>query len=141
MINDSLASRFNAYIPEVLLVTEPAIAAEILDFINASVVSIDFDYINSAESAEDVISKSLNNQIINTSANFIQNIIRFGKQCDPDFNILKSYYSEGVLSILLSNDRFKCLIALAYLNAGHASFIATSLKIKETNNGNANAVQ
>ena len=137
MINDALANRMNAYVPEVLLVVEDTTRAELLNFINASAVSIDFNYIMSMETADDVISKSLSQQTITVCNNFIQNVNRFGKQCDPDKLIIRDYYPEGIIEMLHNDSRFKCLIALAYLNAAHASLIAAQIPpLKEPRNAN-----
>lgn len=138
MINDALASRLNAYIPEVLLVTEGDVRNDILNFINASVVSVDFEYIISPDTADSVISKSISQKTVDTCSNFIQNVTRYGKLCDTDLIILKSYFTESFIQILQSNPKYKCLMALAYLNAGHASLIATQINIKERRNGNSN---
>lgn len=138
MINDALATRLNAYIPEVLLVTEGDVRTDILNFINTSVVSVDFQYIISPDTADEVISKSLSVKMIDACNNFIQNVVRYGKLCDVDSIILKSYFTENFIQILQSNQKYQCLIALAYLNAGHASLIATQINIKERRNGNSN---
>lgn len=137
MINDALSSRLNAYIPEVLLITEGDIRQSIITFIHTSAVSLDFEYIRSADTANEVISKSLSLKIIDNCANFIQNIVRFGKLADPDNTVINSYFPESIVTTILTDNRFKCLLALAYLNAGHGSLIAAPvIDIKGTRNGN-----
>lgn len=141
MINDALSSRMQAYIPEVLMVTDGETRGAMLDFINSSVVSIDFGYISSPESSEEVISKVLSQSILTVTRNFVENIVRFGRMCDTDYNILKMYFPVELIDLFMSNRTYYYIIALAYLNAAHASLIAAPItnQPEQRNNGTTNA--
>lgn len=124
MINQELSDRLNAYIPEVLLTVTENIKLHMLDYINASVVSVDFAYVTSSETAESVLSASLSQECRQVCKIFAQNILRFGHQCNTDSTVLKHYFPENIHDLLYN--QYTDLIALAYLNAGHGALIAAS---------------
>lgn len=118
---ETLQDRLQAYIPEVLLTVGENVRPHIEDFINASVVSVDFAYVRSTETADEVVAAVLNQECINQCKVFIQNINRFGHIYNSDNVILRNYYPDSIVDTL--SDQFPELIALAFLNAGHAALI------------------
>lgn len=123
-MENAISDRLNAYIPEVLSVVNDTVHEAIYNFISLSAVSVDFRFVTTEENAETISADIFGRNNLDLCAIFVDNVNRFCLLMDNNQQLLRLYFPEALIPILLN--RYPHLIAAAYLNFGHGAVIASS---------------
>lgn len=119
-----MTDRLNVYIPEVLAVVSEDIRKNMMEFIKVTSISVDFNFIKSEEDARKITEDVFSTAVLQKVGIFIDNINRFARLEDSEYLVLRAYYPEAMIALILN--QYPHLVAAAYLNYGHATVIALS---------------